>query len=148
MRNESLNPRVMALDDSHAAKRFLSAFIECRSNCVGLELEPGEHVDQEWQSLTDGRLWTFSGFAYAFLSLDIALDDFHQRALSPTDANATWPWDLPRVRSLIHECAQAARQSGNSVVLERVSEVLRMLSLWEEYLKSRQDTMLQADDRK
>jgi hypothetical protein len=139
MRNESLNPRVLALDDSHPAKKFLSAFIECRSNCVGLELDPDEPIDQEWESFTDGRVWTFSGFAYAFLSLDIALDDFHQRFPCPTESNTDWPWDLSRSRSLMRECAQAARQSGNNEILELTDDVLKMLGLWEDYLNFRKD---------
>lgn len=146
MRNEDINPCVLALDDSHPAKRFLSAFIECRDNCVGLELGPDEPIDQEWESLTEGRVWTFSGFAYTFLSLDVLLDDFHQRIPGPNEANFNWPWNLPRVRSLMKECAQAARQSGNDEILELTDQVLEMLSLWEEYLKFRQDKISQAHE--
>jgi hypothetical protein len=103
MHDEILNPRVLALDDSHPVKRFLLAFIECRGNCVGLALDPDEPIDQEWESFSDGRVWTFSGFAYAFLSLDIALDDFHHRIPCPTDSSTNWPWNLTRLRSLMHE---------------------------------------------
>jgi hypothetical protein len=139
MHNERLNPRVLALEDSHPAKKFLSAFIECRGNCVGLELDPDEPIDQEWESATDGRVWTFSGFAYTFLSLDLALDDFHQSVPPPTESTATWPWDLPRLRSLMHECARSARESGNNEIVELTDEVLRMFELWDEYLSFRKD---------
>jgi hypothetical protein len=137
MRNESLNPCVLALDDSHPAKKFLLAFIECRDDCVGLELGPDEPIDQEWPPVTDGKVWTFSGFAYSFLSLDILLDEFHQSIPCPNEANANWPWNLPRVRSLMHECAQAARQSGNDEILELTDQVLEMLDLWDAYLNFR-----------
>ncbi len=146
MRNEDLNPRVLALDDSHLAKRFLSAFIECRSNCVGLHLDPDEPTDQEWESSTDGRVWTFSGFAYAFLSLDLLLDEFHQSAPSGNEANLNWPWNLPRVRSLMNECAQAARQSGNDEILELTDEVLKVFDLWDEYLSFRKEMISKAHD--
>jgi hypothetical protein len=146
MRNESLNPCVSALDDSHPAKRFLSAFIECRDNCVGLELGPDEPIDQEWESLTDGRVWTFSGFAYTFLSLDLLLDEFHQSIPCPNESNANWPWNLRRVRSLMNECAQAARQSGKDEILELTDQVLQMLSLWEQYLSFRKEMISHTRD--
>lgn len=146
MDHEGLNPRVLALDDSHPAKRFLSAFIECRNNCVGLELDPEAPIDQKWESSTDGHVWTFSGFAYAFLSLDIALDDFHHTTPCPTESSTDWPWNLPRFRSLIHECANAARQSGNNEILELTDQVLEMVGLWEEYLKFRRDMISRADE--
>ena len=144
MRNEDLNPCVLALDNSHPAKQFLLAFIECRDDCVGLELGPDEPIDQEWKSLTDDRVWTFSGFAYEFLSLDLLFDDFHQRVPCPNEANFNWPWNLPRVKSLMNECAEAARQSGNTEILELTDQVLEMLSLWEQYLSYRKDMISQA----
>jgi hypothetical protein len=136
---ESLNPCVLALDDSHPAKTFLLAFIECRDSCVGLELGPNEPIDQEWTSSSDGRLWTFSAFAYIFLSLDIALDDFYQRVPDPNEANMNWPWDVPRLKSLMHECAQAARQTGNNEILDLTDQILEMLGLWEQYLTYRKE---------
>ncbi len=146
MRSEGLNSRVLALDDSHPAKKFLSAFMECRSNCVGLEIDPDEPIDQQWQSVSEDRVWTFSGFAYTFLSLDIDLDDFHQRNPSSTELNSDWPWNVPRLRCLMLECAEAARQSGNDEILELTDQVLEMLGLWEEYLKFRRDMISHAHD--
>jgi hypothetical protein len=146
MRNEDLNPCVLALDDSHPAKKFLLAFIECRDNCVGLELGPNEPIDQEWTSSSDGRLWTFSAFAYIFLSLDFALDDFHNSAPSPTESDTKWLWDVPRLKSLMNECAQAARQSGNDEIRELTDQVLEMLDLWDAYLNFRQATISQPHD--
>ncbi len=134
----------MALDDSHPAKRFLSAFIECRDNCVGLELDPESPIDQEWDSSTDGRRRTFSGFAYAFLSRDIPLDDFDQSRVAPDEPNINWPWDLARFKALARECASAARASGNSEVLALVVEVLDMLRLWDAYLSYRKQSSTEA----
>jgi hypothetical protein len=146
MRNEDLNPCVLALDNSHPAKQFLLAFIECRDDCVGLELGPDEPIDQEWKSVTDDKVWTFSGFAYSFLSLDIALDDFHQSMPRPNESNANWLWDLTRLKCLMNECAQASRQSGNNEILEATEKVLKMFNLWEDYLKFRKDMISQAHD--
>jgi hypothetical protein len=126
--------------------KFLLAFIECRSKCVGLHLDPDEPIEQEWESLTGGRVWTFSGFAYAFLSLDLLLDEFHQSAPSGNEANLNWPWNLPRVTSLMNEGAEAARQSGNSEILELTDEVLKVFDLWEDYLKLRRDMISQPHE--
>ena len=53
--------------------------------------------------------------------------------------------ELPNYRSLMHECAQAAKQSGNDEIIELTDQVLEMLGLWEEYLQFRRDMISQAD---
>jgi hypothetical protein len=136
---------VLALDHWHPAKRFLSAFIECRGDCVGLHLDRREPIEQQWESATDGRLWTFSGFAYAFLSTDLLLDEFHQCAPSANEANLDWPWNLPRVRALMHECSEAARECGNGEILNLTDDILKMFDLWEEYLHFRKEMVSKTD---
>lgn len=138
MVNEGINRRVLRLDPKHPAKKFLLAFIECREDCVGLHLGPDRPVDQSWHSADDGQSWTFSGFVYSFLSLDIALDEFHFSDHNASSPNDVWPLDLRRLRSLMGECAAAARQDRNSEILERIDQVLMMFDLWEEYLRSRE----------
>ena len=71
---EDENEPVWKLDDSHPATRFLDAFFDCRSNCCGRELDfDGQKpIDQEWIFSTDGRKWTFSGFAYTVIAFDLA----------------------------------------------------------------------------
>jgi hypothetical protein len=136
MNNEELNPRVMAVDVTHPAKRFLLAFLECRQECAGRELAAQAAIDQAWQSATDGQEWTFSGFAYRFLSLDVALDDFDRCPALSCHPDGIWPWDIPRVRALMHECNLAARHSDNTEVFKLSNQVLKMFDLWEEYLVS------------
>ncbi len=138
---ERLNQRVFELDDAHPAKRFLCAFIECRSECVGRELDPPGQVpiDQEWKSASDGRLWTFSAFAYGALSFDIELDGFITTAPDWTESEEWALEQLPRFHSLMDECACAAKQCGNTDCLELVDEVVRMLNLWDEYLSYRKE---------
>jgi hypothetical protein len=139
MRVESKNLAVLTLDDSHPAKRFVEAFIDCRMSCAGRELDLGGQVpiDQAWTSASDGRVWTFSGFVYGFICFDIELDGFLQSAptLTPSEVGAVRK--LPVLRSMMNECAEAARQSGNSEILELTNQVLEMLGLWEEYLDFR-----------
>ena len=73
---EEMNAPVFELEDSHPAKQFLSAFMDCRMNCSERELGSGDQrpVDQAWVSASDGRTWTFSDFIYAFICFDIVLD--------------------------------------------------------------------------
>ncbi len=143
MRTEELNKPIFELDDSHPAKQFLQAFIDCLGNCVGRELGlDGEtSIDHAWISSTDGRVWRFSGFAYAFLSFDIVLDGFLENAPYLTSSE-TWAAErLPLLRTMMNECAQAARQGGNNEILELTDEVQQMLSLWEEYLDYRRQVI-------
>ncbi len=144
---EEMNRPVLAMDDAHPAKKFLEAFIDCRLDCCGRELDLGgqKPIDQQWSSLTDGRTWTFSGFAYAFLAFDIELDGFLQSApyLTPSETDAAQ--HLPLLRLMMHECAQAARQSGNSEILELTDQVLQMFNLWDEYISFRKEMISRAD---
>ena len=143
---EKLNRPILKLNDSHPAKKFLSAFIDCRTDCAGRELGFAGRVpiEQEWKSATDGRVWTFSGFIYAFICFDIELDGFLQNAGNLTPSEIAAARELPRLRSMMNECAEAARQSGNGEILELTDQVLEMLSLWKEYLSFRKDMISKA----
>ena len=146
MHIESMNRPVLALDDAHPAKKFLRAFIDCKENCVGRHHDwTGEKpIEQEWKSATDGRIWAFSAFAYMFLSFDIELDGFLENTPYPTESEAVAAQQLPILRALMDECAQAARQGGNNDILLLTDQVMTMLSLWEQYLSFRQETILRA----
>jgi hypothetical protein len=139
MRVESKNRAVLMLDDSHPARRFVEAFIDCRMSCAGRELDLDGQVpiDQAWTSSSDGRVWTFSGFIYAFICFDIELDGFLTNARSLTESETTAARQIPLLRSMMDECAAAARQSGNDEILELTDQVLEMLDLWEAYLNFR-----------
>lgn len=143
-----MNHLVMKLDDAHPAKKFLSAFIDCKANCVGRHhgLDGRRPIDQEWTSPSDGTRWTFSGFAYAFLSLDIDVDSFLVSAPSQTEQSTTNTWNLPLLRSLMNECEQAARQSGNAEIVELTDQVQRTFNLWEHFLGSREGMNSRARD--
>jgi hypothetical protein len=145
---ERLNRPVLALDDAHPAKRFLTEFIECRANCVGRELGSDEDmpIDQAWTSSLDSKVWTFSSFAYRILAFDIELDGFLESAPYLTASETGAARELPIYRSLMHECAEAARQSDNSEILELTDHVLEMLGLWDQYLSFRKDMISRAHD--
>jgi len=148
MRIEDLNGPVLELDGSHPAKRFLDAFIECLANCVGRHhgLDGRTPIDQAWTSSTDRRIWTFSDFAYAFLSFDILLDGFLENASCLTASEVGAAEELPILRTMMNECAQAARQDGNVEIVELTDQVLQMLNLWEGYLNFRKEMISRAAD--
>jgi hypothetical protein len=85
-RIEELNRGVLELEDSHPAKQFLEAFMDCVADCAGREIgwEDQIPIEQEWISVVDGRNRTFSGFVYQFLCYDIVLDGILQKCF-PTD---------------------------------------------------------------
>ena len=141
MRVESKNRAVLTLDDSHPAKRFVEAFIDCRMSCAGRELDLGGQVpiDQAWTSTTDGKVWTFSGFMYSFICFDIELDGFLQNVPNLTPSEVAASKELPRLRKMMNECEAAARQTGNNDILELTDQVLEMLGHWEEYLSYRKE---------
>jgi hypothetical protein len=145
---ESMNRPVLELDDAHPAKKFLSAFLDCRMNCSERELDIGDQtpIDQAWTSASDGRVWTFAGFIYSFICFDIELDGFLQSASDLTASEIAASRELPRLRMMMNECAEAARQSGNSEILELTDQVLEMLSLWEQYLSFREKMISRAHD--
>jgi hypothetical protein len=96
-------------------------------------------IDQAWTSASDGRVWTFSGFVYAFICFDIELDGFLQSASSLTPSEVGAVRKLPVLRSMMNECAEAARQGGNNEILELTGQVLEMLDRWEAYLNFRKE---------
>jgi hypothetical protein len=148
VRIEESNRRVLQLADSHPAKRFLEAFIDCQMNCLGRELgDRGEPIDQEWMSSTDGRRWTFSGFAYAFLALDFALDDFAEGVpfLSLESGAAR---DASILRTMVIECADASRRNGNNEVVELADQILKMLDRWDEYAIFRETALSNGSDKR
>ena len=138
---EIMNGPVLELDDAHPAKRFLIAFMDCRMNCAGRELDFGDQtpIDQAWQSAIDGRTWTFSGFIYAVICFDIVLDGFLENAPGLTESEVCAADQLPELRLMMEECAAAARQCNNDEIVEMTQEVQEMLNLWEEYLNFRKE---------
>ena len=98
-----LNRRVFDLDDVHPAKRFLIAFMRFRGECLEREADPPglTPIDQQWQSPTDDREWSFSEFTRQYLSGDIELDGFLTSAPDWTESERKSLERLPRYRALM-----------------------------------------------
>jgi hypothetical protein len=137
------NRQLLELPDSHPAKRFLLAFIVCGEECLGREIGWGDNqaIEQEWYSETDGKHWTFSGFAYSYLAFDIELDGYLANAPKLTEEEEFVLGKLPYLRTLMSECSAAARAADNQPILELVSLVVKMLELWERAIRYRESKL-------
>src|ERR1700682_2656530 len=120
-----LNRPVFELSAQHPARRFLHSFIERKAVCVGrhLEFEDQVPIDLEWRSVSDGRLWTFSDFAYSYLSRDVVLDGLLEEKPYPTESEAEVLALLPLLRSMMNECRQTAERSSHSEILALTEQV-------------------------
>jgi len=136
MQIERLNQEIFSLPDGHSAHRFIRAFIECRLKCVGREASD-DPVDQEWFSESEGRLWSYSEFAYQFLAFDIVLDGWLTHAAERTRDEQYWLCELPRWHTLLHECRIAAENDDNVTMLPVIAQVLKMFALWEQCIIER-----------
>ena len=72
------------------------------------------------------------------------LEGFLENSASLTESEKSAAQEIPVLRSLMDECAQAAQQDGNRDILELTDQVMTMLSLWEQYLSFRQEMVSQA----
>jgi hypothetical protein len=132
----AINKAVFQLAAEHPARRFLEAFIECRMECVGKEVEG---IDQEWFSQTDLRTHRFSSFTYEHLAFDVELDGFLQNAKQTTVSELRALKAIPHMEALVEECESAASQDCNAPVVTMCKNVLKMLTLWRQYISFRLD---------
>jgi len=147
MHIRKFNRKLFALDDLHPAKKFLTAFIRCRRNCVGRHhtFDGQESIDQEWISSTDRKTWRFSEFAYKVLAFDVELDGYINDAPTLTESELQVLQQLPRLRCLMHECADAATRDGNTKIVELTQQVLELLDRWEECTRARERSIDTSD---
>jgi hypothetical protein len=134
-----LNRRLLELPQSHAARRFLEAFMRCRLDCVGKEIswDGGPEIDQEWYSVTDARTWRFSNLMYGFVSFAIILDGWLDDAPKVTPLELAHDQKFQHLRRLLAECEVAAKGDGNKAVLIMIEQVYGMLDLWDAQLLAR-----------
>lgn len=127
------NRPLITLPKDHPAHAALIAHLACCRECVGREIPwPGheaEAIDQQWHSTADGRVWSFSGFAYAFLSFDLVLDEWLEPEL-PFDAKPTLA-HIKKLVSMLDECEIVCRQDENTGLLNLIPIVRRFLACWE-----------------
>jgi hypothetical protein len=130
----ALNKPIFEFAPDHPARRFLEAFVRCRQDCVGREMGG---VDQEWLSETSGRDYSFSSFAYEYLSFDVELDGWLQNAPDLTDSEKAMLAGIAQIEELMAECTTVAIAESNSEVVTMCEQVVRMCRLWNECIDSR-----------
>jgi hypothetical protein len=135
MQIKRLNREIFEWPADHPARKFLEAFIACRRECVGREVafenSARKPIDQKWESSTDGITWTFSRFAYTFLSFELVLDGWLSRAPTLTNSEKANLAQIPLLRRLMAECRAAAVTGGNTDIIMLTERVTEMLNLWE-----------------
>ncbi|RCS44027.1 hypothetical protein DTL42_18010 [Bremerella cremea] len=133
------NRPLFELAETHPARQFLEAFMKCREQCVGRELPPplGDGIDQHWWSHRDLRGWTFSGFAYTYISFTIELDGWLTDAPERTKSEQGTFARIKEMEQLLDECHAAATTSGNQAVLQMIEQVTEMLALWKQCIELR-----------
>lgn len=129
-----LNKPIFDFAPEHPARRFLEAFVECRTKCVGREIDG---VDQEWFSEADMRTHKFSSFAYEWLSFDIELDGWLHDAQEITDSEKRALHGIPQMERLMAECKAAALVDDNSEIVTMCEQVLHTVGLWTECINRR-----------
>ncbi len=121
--------------------RLLFVHADCRDRCVGKEIPwPGKEADafdQTWFSDVDQRRWSFSSFAYAYISFDLVLDGWIDRPNSLTMGERKALAEFPRMRTLINECQSAAENDKNRRVLDLLPVIRSWLDTWQECIGSR-----------
>jgi hypothetical protein len=136
-----LNRPLFSFPEEHPARRFLIAFMKCQRECVGREIgykdEEQLAVDQEWFSSRDLRTWTFSSFAYQYLSYAIELDGWLTSAMSPTEEEIATLERLPHYRCLMSECKERCVADNNAAVMHMVQQVEHVIDLWDTCIKER-----------
>ena len=129
-----LNKPIFAFPSDHPARQFLEAFIKCFRECIGRELDD---IDQRWFSETDGRICTFSSFAYENLAFDIEMDGWLSGASQITASEQATLSKIPRLVALMEECRPAAIADGNSPVVQMCDQVIELFRLWTAAIKFR-----------
>jgi hypothetical protein len=126
----------------HPAVRALERHAAARDACVCREIEwprlGNRAIEQEWFSAIDQRVWSFSGFAYTFISFDLVLSEWlpgAQAGLDPFEED--FLHELPRLRTLLDECESAAKASANDRVLPLISKAREFLDAFEQSIIAR-----------
>lgn len=111
----------------HPALVALQVHAESCDLCVGREIIwkdlQNEPIEQAWFSATMQREYTFSGFAYMYLSYDLVLDGWLTLPDTPTATELSNLHNTcPEMSLLLSECLDAAQADGNSDVLPLIAK--------------------------
>jgi len=119
----------------HPAVRALQVHAETCDICVGKEID-WPHlgvvgIDQTWFSDVEFRDMRFSSFAYQYISYDLFLDGWVESAPEATEAELGFLEDMPKMRTLLDECEQAALDAQNGGILPLVKTAKEFIDAME-----------------
>lgn len=128
------NDRVYAeFPTHHPARLYLVRFYEVREEVCGRDIAWPDRarIEQEWVSKLLQRKFSFSAFAYCFISLTLTMDEWFDDHFSTTPSE----WEQRCIaqfamkQTLLDECAEAAEREENTAILEYVHLVRSVLEL-------------------
>lgn len=136
---QKINAVIFKHPADHPARMFLEQFIRCNEVCVGREvgetnLEP---IDQSWLSKSESKQMRFSDIAYSHISFTIELDGWIHQPSQLTDSEKIWLESIPKLKTWMYECKEAATGSKNSKMLPLIDEIEKLLVLWEQCIIER-----------
>lgn len=127
-------------DSDHPAIVALFVHSEARDVCVGREIACSDlrnkPIDQSWNSRATCRRWTFSGFAYMYISFNLVMDSWLTNPNKVTDSERVDLTKLvPEMLQLLDECQERAEAEFNW-------DVLPLITKAREFVESYRDAIL------
>lgn len=117
----------------HPARKFLMTFYDVRKEVCGRDIEfPNRPaIDQSWTSRLLSRPFSFSSYAYCFVSYTLTLGEWCDESFaavpSPSEQAFIARWKLKH--ALLGECLAVATEAGNREIVRFVALARSLLDL-------------------
>ncbi len=125
----------------HPARMYLLEFFRVRDEVCGRDIAWAERpsIEQEWDSSLLQRPFSFSAFAYCFVSYTLVMEEWFDDRFSevPSDSEKEYIRQLQMKLALLQECANAARSDDNDEILRFVEMVRSLLVMGTEAIAHR-----------
>jgi hypothetical protein len=134
------NNPLAKLPDDHPAKRVLIARAICQRDCTLRELAGADGagaVVQAWYSPTLNRECTFAEFIYEHACQELILTEWLERPPVMTSDERENLAEIPRLKSLLQECREAATAENNTAILELLPKAEDFVTAWEASILAR-----------
>jgi hypothetical protein len=125
---------------NHPARTYLLEFYRVRDEVCGRDIAWPKRpsVEQEWDSLLLQRSFSFSAFAYCFVSYTLVMGEWFDDRFSqvPSEPEKEFISQLQMKLVLLQECADAANSHDNAEILRFVEMVRSMLAMGSRQLRT------------
>lgn len=120
----------------HPAARVLQMHAETCDMLVGNKTDwrydRSHSVDQTWLSDVDNREWCFSDFIDEYILYDLVLVGWLGNVPEATEEELGILDDTPRMRELLKECEQAAREENNLEIIPFIEKLREFVNVLEQ----------------